>query len=148
MENKIDELKEVVPMDFKEETELEKDDKVMIFQHPHGKPTQFSNGAIIDVIRPFVRYKANTDPGSSGSPVLRNLDVIAIHHSRVEKGFKQGTLCSAIIQDLNTGKCKLILFLRVLRKLSDRHSHGHIPLGDRLWLIDDFHNGCHLICIK
>ena len=111
MENKIGELNGVVPMDFKEETEVEKDDKVMIFQHPRGKPAQFSNEAISDVIRPFVRYKANTDHGSSGSPVLRNLDVIAIHHGgNEEELFNEGTLCSAIIQHLNTGKCKLMLF--------------------------------------
>lgn len=98
-------------MDFKEETEIEKGDVVFIFQHPGGKGKQFSNDKIIRVNTPYVYYEANTDGGSSGSPVLRNFKVVAIHHTgNIVQGYNYGTLCSAIIEHLNTGKCKLILF--------------------------------------
>ena len=102
---------DVVPMDFKPEPKIKKGEDVFIFQHPRGGPKQFSNEVIIAVKKPFVYYKADTDEGSSGSPVLRNLEVIALHHKGSKKGgYNKGTLCSEIIKHLNTGECKLILF--------------------------------------
>ena len=111
--NKIEREYHVVPMDVKHlDAEIKKGvDHISIFQHPRGESKQFSSEVIIDVIKPFVYYKASTDHGSSGSPVLRNLEVIALHHTGDgQHGFNYGTLCSEIIDHLNTGKCKLILF--------------------------------------
>ena len=98
-------------MDFKAEPKIEKGEDVFIFQHPRGGPKQFSNEVIIAVKKPFVYYKADTDEGSSGSPVLRHLEVIALHLTGDgQHGFNYGTLCSEIIKHLNTGECKLIIF--------------------------------------
>ena len=57
-------------------------DQVIIFQHPQGRPKEFSGDKILHVEKPFVRYRADTDKGSSGSPVVTTtgLKLIAVHH--------------------------------------------------------------------
>ncbi|HEY7426131.1 MAG TPA: trypsin-like peptidase domain-containing protein, partial [Gemmataceae bacterium] len=61
-------------------------DPMMILQHPAGDPMKLSFGAVSQLEPPSkVRYKVNTQGGSSGSPCLtQDLAVTAIHHFRVD----------------------------------------------------------------
>jgi V8-like Glu-specific endopeptidase len=62
-----------------------KDDPLMIVQHPDGSPmklavdTESVVGEVANGLR--VRYRTNTEPGSSGSPVFDlNWNLVALHH--------------------------------------------------------------------
>jgi hypothetical protein len=58
-------------------------DPIHILGHPNGKSMRFSYGVVFDNNSYIKRlaYTANTEPGSSGSPVfLENWDLAAIHH--------------------------------------------------------------------
>ena len=87
-------------------------DDIFIFQHPKGEPKQFSYQKICNIMPQYIFYKADTDIGSSGSPVLRKFQLIAIHSKGSEQQqYNKGTLCSAILHDLNSGKCKYLMCL-------------------------------------
>jgi V8-like Glu-specific endopeptidase len=61
---------------------------VNIIQHPSGEPQQIviSNNVITDCFDSFLHYKADTEPGSSGSPVFNmQWELAALHHSGVPK---------------------------------------------------------------
>ena len=54
---------------------------MMILQHPAAEPLKLSFGSVTEVETTRVRYKVNTQGGSSGSPCLtQDLKVTAIHH--------------------------------------------------------------------
>lgn len=60
-------------------------DIVFIVQHPEGSPLKLSVGTALawDAGRMRLRYDANTEPGSSGSPCLDvRLNVVALHCGR------------------------------------------------------------------
>ena len=89
--------------------ELTAGDQIIIFQHPKARPKEFSVDKILRVEKPFVQYRADTDNGSSGSPVVTTtgLKLIAVHHGgEAELGYNRGTLCSEILVHLRTGTCK------------------------------------------
>ncbi len=59
---------------------------VTIVQHPRGEKKQVSlrENRIVDVPEAFMHYEADTEPGSSGSPVFNNQwEVVALHHASV-----------------------------------------------------------------
>jgi endonuclease G len=59
---------------------------VTIVQHPRGKKKQIAlrENRIVDVLDSFLHYEADTEPGSSGSPVFDDLwRVISLHHASV-----------------------------------------------------------------
>ena len=91
------------------EPEPTEGDQIIIFQHPRGRPKEFSGDKIQRVEKPFVFYQADTDDGSSGSPVVTTtgLKLIAVHHKgNAVLGYNKGTLCSEILMNLRTGTCK------------------------------------------
>ena len=91
------------------EPEPAEGDQIIIFQHPQARPKEFSVDKILRVEKPFVQYRADTDDGSSGSPVVTTtgLKLIAVHHGgEAELGYNRGTLCSEILVHLRTGTCK------------------------------------------
>jgi V8-like Glu-specific endopeptidase len=65
--------------------ELTEGDRVNIIQHPYGWPQKVvltQNYIVKDMTATRVHYLADTDKGSSGSPVFnRNWEVVALHHS-------------------------------------------------------------------
>lgn len=59
---------------------------VNIIQHPNGEPKQLAirDNQVLDELELFLHYKADTAPGSSGSPVFNDQwEVVALHHSGV-----------------------------------------------------------------
>ena len=91
------------------EPEPAEGDQIIIFQHPGGRPKECSNDKILRVEKPLVRYKADTENGSSGSPVVttNGWKLIAVHQEgSTQLGYNTGTLCSEILMHLRTGTCK------------------------------------------
>ncbi|MFF0817921.1 DNA/RNA non-specific endonuclease [Rhodococcus sp. NPDC003318] len=61
-------------------------DFVTIVQHPRGEKKQITlrENRIVDVPGQFLHYSADTEPGSSGSPVFNDQwEVVALHHASV-----------------------------------------------------------------
>ena len=70
-------------------------ERVNIIQHPSGQPMQLSlrQNQIIDVLDDFLHYKADTQRGSSGSPVLNDQwEVAALHHAGVPERNSEGKI--------------------------------------------------------
>ena len=81
-------------------------DPVKIIQHPRGRSKEISrrNSEVVRVDRDnnIIHYLADTEGGSSGSPVfdLNGSDVIALHHAGISSGFNEGILMASILIDL------------------------------------------------
>ncbi len=61
---------------------------VNVIQHPAGEPQQIAirNNNITDIVSDFLHYAADTERGSSGSPVFNmQWELAALHHSGVPK---------------------------------------------------------------
>jgi endonuclease G len=61
-------------------------DFVTIVQHPEGQKKQVAlrDNRVVDVLDDFLHYEADTQPGSSGSPVFNDQwELIALHHASV-----------------------------------------------------------------
>ena len=59
---------------------------VSIIQHPNAEPTQIAvrENQVVEMLPNFLRYRTDTQPGSSGSPVFNDSwQVVALHHSAV-----------------------------------------------------------------
>jgi endonuclease G, mitochondrial len=59
---------------------------VTIVQHPRGEKKQIAlrENRIVDVLDLFLHYEADTEPGSSGSPVFNDRwQVVSLHHASV-----------------------------------------------------------------
>jgi endonuclease G len=57
-----------------------------IIQHPGGDPQQVAlrDNKVVESLEHFIRYEADTQPGSSGSPVFNDQwQLVALHHSGV-----------------------------------------------------------------
>lgn len=69
-----------------------------IVQHPYGRPKELAYDRVTGVQGPFLLYRTDTEPGSSGSPVFdENWQVVALHHgSLTGKDANRGTLMKAI----------------------------------------------------
>jgi endonuclease G len=58
-------------------------DSVIIVQHPHGQKRQIvtRNTPVVEVLGKRIRYKADTDDGSSGAPVFDvDYRIVGLHH--------------------------------------------------------------------
>jgi endonuclease G, mitochondrial len=59
---------------------------VTIVQHPRGHKKQVAlrENRIVDLLDSFLHYEADTEPGSSGSPVFNDQwEIVALHHASV-----------------------------------------------------------------
>jgi V8-like Glu-specific endopeptidase len=68
---------------------------VNIIQHPAGKPQQvvIRNNNITDIVDDFLHYAADTEQGSSGSPVCNmQWELAALHHCGVPKRNSQNQI--------------------------------------------------------
>jgi endonuclease G, mitochondrial len=88
-------------------------DFVTIIQHPRGEKKQVAlrDNRIVDVFGQFMHYEADTEPGSSGSPVFNDQwEIVALHHASVpapdagEAGtfVNEGIRISRLIADMRT----------------------------------------------
>ena len=109
---------------------------VTIIQHPNGDPKQMTirenqilEGDSNDAPKKFIHYTTDTDPGSSGSPVLNDQwQVVAIHHKAVpnpdsdndeiEFIANEGVRISAIFTLLESSKFSDLQASKVLERLS------------------------------
>ena len=69
------------------------DESVSIIQHPDGMPKQIAlrDSRVIGVQDDFIYYTTDTNPGSSGSPVLNDQWLpVAVHHMAVPDPAAQG----------------------------------------------------------
>ena len=70
-------------------------ERVNIIQHPGGGPMQLAlrDNEIVDVFDNYMHYVADTQPGSSGSPVLNDeWELAALHHSGVPEVDSRGRI--------------------------------------------------------
>jgi endonuclease G, mitochondrial len=68
-------------------------DLTNIIQHPGGEPQQVAlrDSKVVTPLENFIRYEADTQPGSSGSPVFNDLwQLAALHHSGVPEEVRPG----------------------------------------------------------
>lgn len=98
-------------------------DHVNIIQHPDGRPKEavLRENQLVARAKTALHYVADTEPGSSGSPVFNVLwQVVALHHwggphrdlvdeagKPLAKTVNEGIRISAIVGDLNTRKNSL-----------------------------------------
>lgn len=79
---------------------------VKVIQHPRGREKEFSRkdaGVVARYAsRNVLHYRADTEPGSSGSPVFSagGERVIALHHAGRRDQYNEGMLMSKIVADL------------------------------------------------
>ena len=69
------------------------DEYVNIIQHPNGRPKQvvLRDNQVTDILPDFLHYRADTEPGSSGSPVFNDQwEFVGLHHSGVPKRNDRG----------------------------------------------------------
>lgn len=87
------------PLDLKPvmTADLYKVNIIQIAQHPGGRQKRFSVGRVCEIQKTWILYDADTDAGSSGSPVffVRNEDykLLALHKS----GGATATLCKELV---------------------------------------------------
>jgi endonuclease G len=81
------------------------EDMINVIQHPLGREKEIvirnnqvldlrtGNGSGDEAMGPFIHYEADTEKGSSGSPVLNDQwEVVALHHSGVPRRDAQGQI--------------------------------------------------------
>ena len=90
-----------------EEGKVRIGEAVNVVQHPLGRVKQVAirNNLLVDLPEgPYFHYEADTDKGSSGSPVFNDFwEVVALHHSGVPRTDEQGRLVDATGQVLGAG---------------------------------------------
>ena len=63
-----------------EDMSVRSGDTITIVQHPTGGEKSIAIGPVLRVQGPKVMYEADTEAGSSGSPVLKDYIPVALHH--------------------------------------------------------------------
>ena len=74
---------EPIPL-FQNPALITRGEHVYIIQHPQGRPKEvvLRNNAVIRILDRVVRYRADTEGGSSGSPVFNeDWELVALHHA-------------------------------------------------------------------
>ena len=82
-------------------------ERVNVIQHPRGRPKEVAirSNDVTSVLKTVVRYRADTEPGSSGSPVFNDTwDLVALHHAGFADGggraTNEGIRIASIVADL------------------------------------------------
>ncbi|REJ88919.1 MAG: serine protease [Planctomycetota bacterium] len=89
---------------------------VNVIQHPAGryKEVALQKNEITDISNTVIRYRTDTEPGSSGSPVFDNhWELVALHHSAGERSAEgvwlsnEGIRIDRIIDDIRSNAAEL-----------------------------------------
>jgi hypothetical protein len=77
------------------------DETLLIIQHPDGRPLKTAFGKVASKSDRLITYEVNTEPGSSGSPVILNdWRVAALHHRAHETQANEGVAFAPILKRL------------------------------------------------
>ena len=84
--------------------ELEPDETIFVIQHPHGDTLKLASGRFDGREPTRLRYRVDTEPGSSGSPCFTaQMELVALHRGSAEGLANQGVPFDAIGQALPAG---------------------------------------------
>ena len=81
-------------------------ERVSVIQHPRGrlKEVALHENRVVEIRDRVLRYRTDTEPGSSGSPVFNHQwELVGLHHAGVKSGetaSNEGILVSAIVDHL------------------------------------------------
>jgi endonuclease G len=78
---------------IQEEGKIQLGESINIIQHPRGEMKQvvIRENKLLDLLEKVAHYGADTEPGSSGSPVFNDQwEVVALHHSGVPRMDSKG----------------------------------------------------------
>lgn len=77
--------------------ELEPDETVFVIQHPQGDTLKLASGRYDSRDTTRLRYRVDTEPGSSGSPCFTaQMELVALHRGSAEGAANQGVPFDAI----------------------------------------------------
>ncbi len=102
-------VRDIAPVQLLQNSALiTRHDRVYIIQHPAGRPKEvvLRNNEVLRVRDRVVRYRADTEGGSSGSPVFNeDWQLVALHHAgwfegRSDRAVNEGISIPAIIRYL------------------------------------------------
>ncbi|MEH2279914.1 MAG: LamG-like jellyroll fold domain-containing protein [Nostoc sp.] len=119
-------------------------DQVIIVQHPKGRKKEIAlNDKVIDdgLYKNFLRYRTDSDYGSSGSPVFNNKwQLVALHHAAILKKTdpakedeviaQQGVRICRIVEDLkkkSISNSKLASFIEDFVVTSEQLNYPPLP---------------------
>lgn len=81
--------------------ELEPDETLFVIQHPQGDTLKLASGRYDSREPSRLRYRVDTEPGSSGSPCFTaQMDLVALHRGSAEGVANQGVPFDAIVKAL------------------------------------------------
>jgi hypothetical protein len=84
--------------------ELEPDETLFVIQHPQGDTLKLASGRYDSREPSRLRYRVDTEPGSSGSPCFTaQMDLVALHRGSAEGVANQGVPFDAIVTALPAG---------------------------------------------
>ncbi len=84
--------------------ELEPDETIFVIQHPLGETLKLASGRYDSREPTRLRYRVDTEPGSSGSPCFTaQMELVALHRGSAEGLANQGVPFDAIAQALPPG---------------------------------------------
>lgn len=108
-----DELSRVVPVQIsRNPAVVAKGEMINIIQHPEGRRKEVAvhDNEVTEVLEKVVRYRTDTQPGSSGSAAFnREWQLVALHHAGWQEGeaaTNEGVRIAAIVRDLVARACQ------------------------------------------
>ena len=125
-------VRDIAPVPLLQNSALiTRDDRVYIIQHPRGRPKEvvLRNNDVIRVRDRVVWYRADTEGGSSGSPVFNeDWQLVALHHA----GWKEGGSKRATNEGIS-----LPAIIRYLQGLSGSEAAGDRGIESILETVSD-----------
>ncbi len=77
--------------------------EIFILQYPKGEDFSLSYGKILNIKDNIILHSANTDIGSSGSPIIRRINnncIIGLHYGGLKDKFNIANLFNYILEDI------------------------------------------------
>lgn len=105
---------------------------IVIYQHPNGKPKCLARQHVISLTEKYLRYTADTLPGSSGAPIFdHQYDLVGIHHAADAKNdppqYNEGIRFDKILEWLRQQPLPPDDLPSLIRNLSINHNRKSAP---------------------